>query len=134
MRRAVRAILRDAEISQSQIGVAIVDDPAIAKLHEEFLDDPTPTDVLSFILERSEQCLEGEVVVSADTAVANAVRYQSTPDDELLLYVIHGMLHLVGYDDTTPAKRAVMREQEQKYLTYTMPIDTTETRRTRSTQ
>ena len=45
---------------------------------------------------RTEQSLDGEVVASADTAAANAARYKSTPEEELLRYVIHGTLHLVG--------------------------------------
>ena len=102
MRRAVRAIVRDAGIAEAQISVAVVDDATIAKLHDEFLNDPEPTDVLSFVLERSADGLEGEVVVSADTARAAAPRFAAAAEDELLLYVIHGALHLVGYDDTTP--------------------------------
>ena len=116
MRQAVRAIVRNAGISEATISIAIVDDPTIAKLHQQFLDDPEPTDVLSFVLERSEQSLEGEVVASADTARTCAPRYRSTPEEELLLYVIHGTLHLVGYDDTTPRRRAVMRKKEMEYL------------------
>jgi len=116
MRRAVLAILRDAEISEAKISVAIVDDQTIANLHRQFLGDPEPTDVLSFVLERSEQSLEGEVVASADTARTCAPKYKSTPEEELLLYVIHGTLHLAGYDDATPRQRAVMRGRERKYL------------------
>lgn len=116
MRAVIQAIMQDAGITNSQISVAIVDDPTIAKLHGEFLSDPEPTDVLSFLLERSPQVLEGEVVVSADTAWACAPRFQCTAEDELLLYVIHGTLHLVGFDDTTPRQRAVMRTREQEYL------------------
>jgi probable rRNA maturation factor len=115
MRRAILAILRDAGISAANISVALVDNPTIAKLHERFLGDPNPTDVLSFLLERSEKSLEGEVVASADAARASAPRYKSTPEDELLLYVIHGTLHLVGYDDATPRQRAAMRKKEMEY-------------------
>ena len=118
MRRAVQAIVREAGITDAQISVAVVDDRTIAALHQEFLDDPEPTDVLSFVLERSPQRLEGEVVVSAETAAANAPRYGNAPEDELLLYAIHGTLHLVGYDDTTPRKRAVMRKREMQYLNH----------------
>jgi probable rRNA maturation factor len=116
MRRVVRQILKDAEIAEARISIAIVDDATIAKLHEQFLDDPGPTDVLSFVLEQSPQMLEGEVVASADTAVAYAPTYKCSAEEELLRYVIHGSLHLVGYDDTTPKKRAVMRKMESKYL------------------
>jgi probable rRNA maturation factor len=116
IRRAVGAIVRDAEIADARISIAIVDDPTIAKLHEQFLNDPEPTDVLSFALERSTQFLEGEVVVSAETAKACAAKYRATPEEELLRYVIHGTLHLVGYDDATPGQRATMRKKERKYL------------------
>jgi probable rRNA maturation factor len=116
IRRAVTAVLRDAGIAEAQISVAVVDDATIARLHQQFLGDPNATDVLSFVLERSERCLEGEVVVSAETAAANAARYRSTPEDELLRYVIHGTLHLVGYDDASPAQRAIVRRREKKYL------------------
>ena len=70
MRGAVQAIVRDAGIAEAQISVAVVDDTTIARLHKEFLGDPDPTDVLSFLLERSPDILEGEVVVSAETARA----------------------------------------------------------------
>jgi probable rRNA maturation factor len=116
MRRAIRAILHDAEVTEAQLSVAVVDDPAIAKLHDEFLDDPDPTDVLSFLLERSPNALEGEVVVSADTARRIAPKYGCAAETELLRYVIHGTLHLVGYDDATPPQRAAMKRQERKYL------------------
>lgn len=115
MRLAIQAIIRDADIADAQISVAIVDDPTIGKLHGEFLDDPDPTDVLSFVLEPP-PALEGEVVASVDTACSNAKQYDCTAEEELLRYVIHGTLHLVGYDDTTPRKRAVMRKMENKYL------------------
>jgi probable rRNA maturation factor len=121
IRRAIGAIVRDAEIPEARISVAVVDDATIAKLHGQFLGDPSPTDVLSFVLEQSAGCLEGEVVVSAETAVANAPLYGCTADDELLRYVIHGTLHLVGFDDATPRKRAVMRKKEDTYLTQTDP-------------
>ncbi len=105
MRRAIRAILEDAGLQEAKINVAVVDNAAIAKLHERFLNDPSPTDVLSFTLERSPQALEGEVVVSAETARTNAAKYSSTAESELLLYAIHGTLHLAGYDDATPPER-----------------------------
>jgi probable rRNA maturation factor len=116
IRHAVHAILRDAKIARAEISIVVVDNPTIARLHQQFLDDPAPTDVLSFVLEQSEQCLEGEVVVSAETALACAAKYKSTPDDELLRYVIHGTLHLLGSDDAMPRQRAAMRRRERKYL------------------
>jgi probable rRNA maturation factor len=116
IRRTVEAIIRDAGITEATIDVAVVDDTTIAKLHQEFLNDPEPTDVLSFVLERSPKMLEGEVVVSADTARRSAPRYGGTAEEELLLYVVHGTLHLVGYDDATTHERVTMRKREREYL------------------
>jgi probable rRNA maturation factor len=116
LRKAVRMILEDASIARAKIGVAIVDDPTIAELHERYLDDADPTDVLSFVLEKSRDQIEGEIVVSADTARTSVKRYKWPAEDELLLYVIHGALHLVGYDDTAQKKRTKMREKERAYL------------------
>jgi len=121
IRRAVRAVLRDAGIRAARISVAVVDDATIARLHGKFLGDPTPTDVLTFVLEQSPQALEGEIVLSAETACANAIRYRCSTEEELLRYAIHGALHLAGYDDATPRQRAAMRKRERKYLDATTP-------------
>jgi probable rRNA maturation factor len=116
IRRTLRRILEDHGIEQAEISVAVVDDPAIARLHGEFLQDGTPTDVLSFLLASAQGMIEGEVIVSADTAAATAPRFGLTPADELLLYIIHGTLHLVGYDDTTPKARSAMHRKQRAYL------------------
>ena len=102
LQAAVRAVLIDAGFRHGEVSVAVVDDATITRLHRQFLGDPDPTDVLSFLFERSDESIEGEVVVSAETAEANARRYRSTPAEELLRYVIHGTLHIVGHDDRTP--------------------------------
>ena len=81
----MRAILHDAGIEDAQISVAVVDDATIARLHEEFLNDPEPTDVLSFVLERSAGRLEGEIVVSAETAQAAAPQFATTAQRRVAL-------------------------------------------------
>ena len=68
---------------------------------------------MSFPLEAAGGCLEGEVVVGAEVARREARRYGWTPHDELLLYVVHGLLHLVGYDDAA-GRRAEMRRGSGK--------------------
>lgn len=112
----MRIILEDESIERAKIDVAVVDDLTIAELHQRYLNDPEATDVLSFVLEQTSKYLEGEIVVSADTAAASAPNYNWTAANELLLYVIHGALHLVGYDDTATKKRSIMREKEGEYL------------------
>jgi probable rRNA maturation factor len=114
--RAVEAILRDAGIIDAQVEVAVVDDAAIHALNRRYLEHDYPTDVLSFPLQRDGTRLEGQLVASAETALRVSPQYGWTADDELLLYIIHGALHLVGLDDATPELRDQMRQQERRYL------------------
>lgn len=118
LRRAVRMVLKGAGVREAEISLAVVDDPTIQRLNRQYLHHDDPTDVLSFLLERLEGKLSGEVIVSADTACSAAKRFGLSPDDELLLYVLHGTLHLVGYDDSRPAARARMRRQEALCLAH----------------
>jgi probable rRNA maturation factor len=114
--RAVHRVLRDAGVGRGSVSVAVVDDTVIRSLNARYLDHDYATDVLSFVLERDQARLEGEIIVSAETAGAAAPRFSSNAADELLLYAIHGALHLVGYRDDTKAQQAAMREKERYYL------------------
>lgn len=115
--RAVRTILINEQIQRAQISVALVDDPTMHDLNRRYLDHDYPTDVLSFVLEQQGQAyLEGEIIVSTDTAIQCCAEYHWSATQELFLYVIHGMLHLVGFDDTEDSLRTEMRQRERYYL------------------
>lgn len=118
LKRAVRGVLESAGVRSAEISIAIVADERMHALNRQYLGHDYPTDVLSFVLDRDESAgsLDGEIIVSADYAAREAARYGWTTDDELLLYVIHGCLHLVGLDDQTPAGRAAMRAAESEHL------------------
>ncbi|MBN2579409.1 MAG: rRNA maturation RNase YbeY [Pirellulales bacterium] len=116
LRKVLRQIVRDAGIDRGSIGFAVVDDAAITALHGRYLGDCRPTDVLSFVLESAPGYLEGEVVVSAETAARTAPEYGWPAAAELQLYLLHGLLHLVGYNDRTPRQCREMRKQERHYL------------------
>ena len=118
LKKAVRLILQDAGIRSAEISIAIVNDERMHALNRQYLEHDYPTDVLSFVLEHDpeEKSLDGEIVASSDYAAREASRYGWTTGDEVLLYVIHGCLHLVGHDDTTPQAKRVMRAAEAHYL------------------
>ena len=116
MRVVVRNILKNAHIASATLSIAIVDDRSIHQLNQRYLRHDWPTDVLSFPLEKCAGHLEGEVVVSADTAARVAAEIPWPGTEELLLYVIHGTLHLVGYRDKHPEEAAKMRAAEMVYL------------------
>jgi probable rRNA maturation factor len=113
---AATAVLQGSEFSSAAISLAVVDDETIRELNRRHLEHDWPTDVLSFVLEDSGDNLEGEVILSADTAATAADEFGHSAADEQLLYVIHGMLHLVGYDDKAEADARVMRAAEAHYL------------------
>jgi probable rRNA maturation factor len=114
--KAVRLILSDAGYSSGEVSLAIVDDAAMHALNRQYLQHDYPTDVLSFVLEADKKRLDAQLIVSADYAAREAPRYGWSLDDELLLYTIHGTLHLVGYDDLEPDLKAEMRARETHYL------------------
>lgn len=116
LRRAVETALAGEAVRHATVSVAVVDDPTIHRLNRQYLDHDYATDVLSFLLERTEDDLDGEVIVSADTARASAADFDWSPADELLLYVIHGVLHLAGYNDILPEERTAMRSRERACL------------------
>lgn len=114
IRQAVKRVLRRYQIDTACLNIVIVDDETISELHGRYLNDPSPTDVLSFLLEAASGYLEGEVIVSAETAKRQAKSFGVEIGQELLLYVIHGTLHLVGYDDQTASDRRRMRRAERQ--------------------
>ncbi len=114
---AVSQALTEADPRAARISVALVDDPTIHRLNREFLAHDFPTDVITFPLSDDPAAmLEGEIVASLDTAGRVAARLGWPAQDELLLYVVHGALHLVGYDDQEPAARRAMRAAELRNL------------------
>lgn len=115
VREVVISIVLDAGFEHGEVSIAIVDDDSIHVLNRKHLQHDYPTDVLSFVFD-SEDTLEGEIIVSADTAIRNSQDYKWPAINELLLYVVHGTLHLVGYDDHSPEDCRAMREQEVQYM------------------
>lgn len=116
VRALVRAVLRAEGAGDRRVSVAFVDDREIARIHVGFLGVPGPTDVVSFPLEDEHDDLLGEVVVSTDTAAREARARKLPLDREVLLYVVHGLLHLLGYDDHRAADRRRMHARQEELL------------------
>jgi len=99
-----------------QIGVRVTDDNTIHEINQRFLQHDYPTDVISFPYDLNPPTVEGEIVVSIDTAANEANAAGWSVGQELLLYIIHGTLHLVGYDDKQDTDRLRMRDAEQQAM------------------
>ncbi len=98
-----------------ELSIVFLTDDALARLHADFLGDPSPTDVITFEGDAGAG-LAGEICVSVDTAAAYARAHHGDFSNELALYVVHGWLHLAGYDDLQPAKKRAMRRAEARAL------------------
>lgn len=118
-RRRARTIRHPAPTASAvpagELSVSFLTDSALATLHADYLDDPTTTDVITF---EGDEALghAGDICVSVDTALAYAKKHQVPFAEELLRYVIHGWLHLAGFDDLQPKKKRRLRAAEDRAL------------------
>jgi probable rRNA maturation factor len=117
LREIVRAVLDGEGAAEAEISLAFVDNPTIHQLNKRYLNHDEPTDVLSFPLsEPAAKKLAGELVIGAEVAQEQATERGHDVQAEIALYVIHGLLHLCGFDDKGEQSAAKMRERERHYL------------------
>lgn len=112
-----RTVLEGEKVSNAKISLAFVDNPTIHDINKRFLNHDEPTDVITFPLsDPGAKTLEGELVIGVEIAMEQAKDRGHDVNDELGLYVIHGLLHLCGFDDTNPSAEREMRRAERYYL------------------
>lgn len=102
-------------VGDGELSIAFVDDATIARIHSDFMGDPSPTDVITFPADPSMETA-GEIIVSVDHARSRSNELDEPFSLELSLYLVHGWLHLAGYDDREPGQRRKMRAAEQNAL------------------
>lgn len=117
LREVSRMVLEGEGVKEAKISLAFVDNPTIHRINMQFLKHDEPTDVITFPLSNpGAKKLEGELVVGVEIAIEQAKERGHGVETELCLYVIHGLLHLCGYDDVKPKDIAEMRMKERQYL------------------
>jgi probable rRNA maturation factor len=119
LRSLARDTLRGEGIDRAELSVSIVESGEIEELHERFMDEPGPTDVLSFPLDEAEGPKDGDGTRHlGDVVVAPAEAERNNPADpegELRLLLVHGILHLLGYDHEEEDARTRMWERQERY-------------------
>jgi probable rRNA maturation factor len=118
-----KGLLAFKKIQTDEVIFHFVDQQTICDLHEDFFQDPSPTDCISFPIDRPEDVsggyhLLGEVFVCPEVAITYAKEHALSPYDELSMYLMHGLLHLIGYDDMTDSEEKIMREEEKTCMNY----------------
>lgn len=125
LRQLIRHVVTEEGVSLAHVSVVLTDHDTVRRLNRSYLDHDYDTDVLSFSLREGpapsvsaedEDVIEGEVYVDLDTAAERHDEFDTSFDHEAYRYVVHGVLHLIGYDDAQPSGQATMREKEDEYL------------------
>ena len=111
-------ILTDSQLSSGRLGIVLVDSDTIRQYNRDYLKHDYATDVISFPIESrlDEGHLEAEILACTEVAQERAPEFGWSKEEELLLYIVHGVLHAVGYDDTTTEARTEMQRKEREYL------------------
>lgn len=114
----LRVFSKEGLKKSGEITISFVGDKKIRELNLQYLHKDRPTDVLAFNLsEPQDKEMAADIVVSVDTAIHNAKIFKTTPVYELYLYAVHGMLHILGYNDRNERERKIMREKTNNILT-----------------
>ena len=117
LRRLIEFVASAQGRKIAAVDLAIVGSARMATLHRRWTGTAGTADVLSFDLsEPDSEAICAQIVVSAAAATRQGPRHGHSPARELMLYVIHGLLHLTGHDDTTPAAAARMRARQNHLL------------------
>ena len=119
LRRVARRILSASGCPDAQLSILIVDDAAIRDINRDYLGKDRPTNVISFAMQEGEGMgvqpdLLGDVVISAETAARDAGEAQSSFDSELYFLLLHGILHLLGYDHERGSLEDARRMEEKE--------------------
>jgi rRNA maturation RNase YbeY len=116
MAALVERVVRGENRTLQHVTVVCGDHDLVRRLNCEYLDHDYNTDVLSFSLTETPDVVEGEVYIDLDTAAERHQEFGDSFEKEAARYVVHGVLHLCGYDDATPADKQRMHELEDRYL------------------
>ncbi len=116
LRRLILCVVEAEARTVDYLGIILADHQTVRDLNRTYLAHDYLTDVLSFPLGETDDAIDGEVYVDLDTAAERHEAFANSFEDEARRYVVHGLLHLMGYPDVTPAEKHAMRRLEDRYL------------------
>ena len=114
----LRVIKKERAGRAGWINLCFVDNRRIKKFNAKFLKTNSTTDVLAFNLgnKKRKNIILADIMISTDIAISQARKFKTTPEYELLLYIVHGILHILGYNDQTASGAKLMRKKENQYV------------------
>jgi len=114
-KKLIEKVIRNEKKVPGDLSFIITSDASLIEINREFLDHDYFTDVIAFS-DSVNKIINGEIYISIDTVKNNSNNYKVSLREELIRVMIHGILHLCGYDDNTAKRKAVMREKEDAWL------------------
>lgn len=111
-------ILKEEKTNIASLNVILCDDELIKKYNKEYLKHDYETDIITFYDTNKSGATEGELLISIETVKYNSKRFRTEFYDELMRVIIHGILHLCNYDDSTAKQKKIMVKKENYYLKY----------------
>lgn len=111
----IKSVIHSKNYKVGDINIIFCNDPYILEINNQFLNHNYYTDIITFNY-CSDNIINGELYISVDTVKANSVEYLQNFDTELFRVIIHGILHLIGYDDINESDIKAMRDAENRAL------------------
>ncbi len=119
IKKLILKVLKGERVNKSGwINICFVDSPQIKKFNAKFLKIKGSTDVLAFNLsdKKEKNIILADIIISTQEAREQAANFKTTPNYELSLYIVHGLLHILGFNDHTPTQTKLMRKKESQYV------------------
>jgi len=118
--KIAKKILSNYGISRFEICIAFLDNKRIKQLNRDYANRNYPTDVLAFpyqaVSGKGKSILWADIAISVDMAIRNSKHFNTSPGEEICLYIIHGILHLLDFNDNTKVKKLAMEREQQRWL------------------
>ncbi len=101
-----------------EVGYVFCDDKFLLSINQQFLQHDTFTDIITFPTSENDEVISGEIYISVERVMENASMNHSSFEREIHRVIVHGILHLLGYDDKDAEEKVVMRQKEDYYLSF----------------
>lgn len=116
IRSWIKSTIKSEGCIAGELNFIFCDDKYLHRLNKKFLKHDTLTDIITFPLEEGQRRISGDIFISIDRIKDNAIKYNQRTDKEIKRVIIHGILHLIGYNDKSKKEVGVMRQKEDFYL------------------
>ena len=113
-----KKVLNSENFTDGNISIVLSNREYLSKLKKDYFNIDVYTDVIAFNLEDKNDCLDGEIYISIDDVIENSNIFSKSFNDEFSRILIHGILHLLGYDDKTEIQKDEMSKLENHYLSF----------------